>query len=71
MPNNSFIDINYIIKEENESNEESNELIKDKNFFSETINNIKNKDVNIDLNLMKGSSTKITNKKSDKKIMMI
>ena len=41
MPNNSFIDINYIIKEENESNEESNELIKDKNFFSETINNIK------------------------------
>ena len=66
MPNNSFIDINYIIKEENESNEESNELIIDKNFFSDKINNFKNKDVKIDLNLMKGSSTKINNKKLDK-----
>ena len=64
MPNQSFVDVNYIIKEE-ENNEidNNNILIKEKNFFLENINNIK--DTKNDLNLMKYPSTSINN---DKKV---
>ena len=50
MPNKSFIDINYLIKEETKIDNPKED---ENNFFSERNIKIKTKDIEYDLNLKK------------------